>query len=758
MSERIRLLSIFSWPIWVKVSVSFTVAILVPLVVLAFVVVGGIREISQRNVESNIAQNGARQRQVISTLFNQAQNNLNTFVAGPEHQTMLLALPDAIGVSVNPVDKARMITTLQTALLNTGGGLYEKIELLDAAGNMIVEALPGRVQTLSPTEDRSSTPAYAAGLNAEIQNLEQVMSVSIEGDSPVIEIINLVRPDAYAGVVQPPAGYLVARLNNQTAIYNNLANTSEFFNARTFLTTPGGIIIGSNGVEGAESHANLTNSIQRALIGESGIEHFDSGVDSVRYYASIPNTPFVFLSESAVDAVSSEMVNYLLARSFAVLMGIAFLIIVLVLFVTQLIAPPLGRLRNVVQAITAGNFDVQITEDDIRRGDEIGLLVGSVADMRDHIQRLIRDLETRIAARVRDVNTTQEISRYAATQRDLQQLMNQVVGLIVERFPNIYHAQIFLVDKERRYAVLRASTGEPGKRLLERGHRLAVGSVSVVGQATDQGQVMIARDTETSRVHKRNELLPNTLAELAIPLRVGELTIGVLDVQSKQSDTFSQDQINVLQTLADQIAVAIENARLYQESVTQLEEIERGRSASSRQSWRDYMSSHRAQLLESEAGSSPVNRSLSKLRQEATASGKPAVGSLTERNTIAFAIPIRLRDQILGAVEWELPQDEFDNNKVQLAQELTDRLAVSLENARLFRESQRSVERERLVNDIAGRLTSQTDIDEILQTAVREVGQALRSPRVSIRLHEVNGSDSPPKNGNNPPQNGNGHS
>lgn len=748
MSERIRLLSIFSWPIWVKLSVSFTAAILVPLVVLAYVVVGGVREISERNVESYIVENGARQRQVISTIFNQAQNNLNTFVAGPEHRTLLNTLPDSRNTSVNPINKVRLITAFQDTLLNTGSGLYEKIEFLDATGALVVEALPGRIQSLMPSEDRSSTPAYLAGLNAEIQNREQIMSVSIAGNFPVIEIVNLIRPESFAGVIQPPVGYLIARLNNQTAIYSNLANSSEFLNARAFLTTPGGIVIGADGLEDAATHANLGNSIQRALIGQSGVEHFSAGGDRVRYYASIPNTSFVFVSESPIDAVGAEMVNYLFARGFAVLVGIAFLIVVLVLFVTQLITPPLGRLRNVVQAMTAGNFDVPISEDDIRRADEIGLLTGSIADMRDHIQRLIHDLETRIAARVRDVSTTQEISRYAATQRDLQQLMNQVVNLIVERFPNIYHAQIFLVDKESRYAVLRASTGEPGRRLLERGHRLAVGSVSVVGQATDQGQVMIARDIETSRVHKRNELLPDTLAELAIPLHVGNLTIGVLDVQSKQSDTFSQDQINVLQTLTDQIAVAIENARLYQESLAQLEEIERGRSAAIRQSWRDYMNNQRAQLIESEAGNRPMNRGLSKLRQQAAESGKPAVGPLTERNTISFAIPIRLRDQILGAVEWELPQAEFDNNKVQLAQELTDRLAVSLENARLFRESQRSVERERLVNDIAGRLTSQTDIDEILQTAVREVGQALRSPRVSIRLHEVNGSDNPPKNGN----------
>jgi GAF domain-containing protein/HAMP domain-containing protein len=752
MSERIRNLSIFSWPIWVKLSVSFVVAILVPLVVLAFVVIGGVREISERNVESYVAESGARQRQVISSVFSQAQNNLNTFIAGSEHQTLLRSLPDAVGVVVNPVDKARMITVLQDALLNTGSNLYEKIELLDATGVLIVQALPGRTQSLRPTEDRSATPAYTAGLNADIQHLEQVISLSIEGNSPVIEIVNLVRPEAYAGIIQPPSGYLVARLNNQTAIYDNLITSSEFLNSQTFLITPSGIVIGPSGLVDSKSPSAFSNSIQRALAGESGIEHFDAnGADSVRFYAAIPNTSFVFVNEGPIDAVGAEMVNYLFARGFAVLIGIVFLIVVLVLFMTQLIVPPLARLRSVVQAITAGNFDVPIIEDDIRRSDEIGLLIGSVADMRDHIQRLVRDLETRIAARVRDVTTTQEIGRYTATQRDLQLLMNQVVNLIVERFPNIYHAQIFLVDKERRYAVLRASTGEPGKRLLERGHRLAVGSVSVVGQATDQGQVMIARDTETSRVHKRNELLPDTLAELAIPMRIGDVTIGVLDVQSKQSDTFSQDQINVLQTLTDQIAVAIENARLYQESLTQLEALERGRTAATRQSWRDFMNNQHTQSIQSEAGSRPPKQGLSKLRQEALESGKPAVGSLTERNTIAFAIPIRLRNQILGAVEWELPQNEFDNNKVQLAQELTDRLAVSLENARLFRESQRAAERERLVNDIAGRLTSQKDIDEILQTAVREVGQALRSPRVSIRLHELNGID-------NPPQNGNGHS
>lgn len=117
------------------------------------------------------------------------------------------------------------------------------------------------------------------------------------------------------------------------------------------------------------------------------------------------------------------------------------------------------------------------------------------------------------------------------------------------------------------------------------------------------------------------------------------------------------------------------------------------------------------------------------------------VGTVTKNQTIPIAVPVQLRGQTLGAVEWEIPADELNENKLQLAQELANRLALSLDNARLFQESQRAAERERVVNNIAARLTPQTEISDILQTAVREVGQALRAPQVSIRLQRTNGSN-----------------
>jgi GAF domain-containing protein len=186
--------------------------------------------------------------------------------------------------------------------------------------------------------------------------------------------------------------------------------------------------------------------------------------------------------------------------------------------------------------------------------------------------------------------------------------------------------------------------------------------------------------------------------------------------------------------MADQIAIAIQNARLYEESLRRVTEIESTNRQATLRAWQEYMRDQRLAELSIDAGV-PTNVDLSGLRRAALAQGQMVVGDLTERQTIPVAVPIRLRGQTLGAVEWELPAQGFGDDKLELAQELANRFAFSLDNARLFQESRRATERERLVNTIAAKLTAQTNIDDILQIAVREVGQALRAPQVSIRLH-----------------------
>jgi GAF domain-containing protein len=157
--------------------------------------------------------------------------------------------------------------------------------------------------------------------------------------------------------------------------------------------------------------------------------------------------------------------------------------------------------------------------------------------------------------------------------------------------------------------------------------------------------------------------------------------IGALDVQSRESNTFSPDQISILETMADQISISLDSARLYQESIRRLQEIERSRSGALAHEWQDYLYDQRTQRLTVQAGYETTDDY--GLRDLAIKTDQTQVGEKTERSTIPFAVPIRLRGMVLGAAQWEIPVAEFTQGKVQLAEELVNRLALTLENARL---------------------------------------------------------------------------
>ncbi len=171
--------------------------------------------------------------------------------------------------------------------------------------------------------------------------------------------------------------------------------------------------------------------------------------------------------------------------------------------------------------------------------------------------------------------TTTDIAQRILTQLDLEDLLSTSVNNIEQGFDEIYHAQVFLIDPSGQNAVLRASTGDVGQSLIARGHQLAVGSTSVIGQVTQRNEYVLAGDASNDPVHRANELLPETLTELALPLRSREGVIGALDVQSTLRNAFSEEDISTLQTLADQIAIGVENARLLE---TAQREAERARA------------------------------------------------------------------------------------------------------------------------------------------------------------------------------------
>jgi len=179
----------------------------------------------------------------------------------------------------------------------------------------------------------------------------------------------------------------------------------------------------------------------------------------------------------------------------------------------------------------------------------------SELELRQHKMELLRKTQYLEAA--------SEVARVATSTLDLDGILSTSVDLIREKF-EFYHASVFLVEPDSNMAVLRESTGEAGKQLKARNHQLAIGSRSLVGAATASHQPVIVQDVSEDPTHYKNPLLPDTKAEAVIPLLAGDILVGTLDVQSTIVDSFSESDVAILTTLGNQLAIAIQNARLYE--------------------------------------------------------------------------------------------------------------------------------------------------------------------------------------------------
>lgn len=758
MNAIVRTLQLSDWPLAAKFSAAFLAALLIPIAVIALISQNLFQTAGVAALRADLNQDGSYHVADIQKQMTQVLGTLSQ-LAG---QDGLVALLQSDGSSADDVTRAAAL--MQGTLAVTD--LMVRLRLIDANGNL--EAGAANIDRPVQNVSANNRLLFEHAQNALLQGRFQSALVYDDSGTTLVEFSYAIR-DAGGEVL----GFLVATLNNAIFVDNLVADNLTILRPEgrsvspsqipyySYLITSGDRPIRFNGSDynaAVERSLSYRTAVDRAFEGQSGVSQYTLGNDPgevMGFYTTIPDPTnrsqalFAFVVEVPMSGLSGSLLGgFGGPRLFVVGLGLLSIVAVLVVFFHQSITRPLMTLRQAVQGAARGDYGQPIPS--AHRADEIGELSAAFVDMRAQMQSLIGDLEARIANRARDISATQDVSRVAATQRNLQNLLDQVVELIVEKFPSIYHAQVFLVDVDGRRAVLRASTGQSGQLLLLRGHALTVGSVSVIGQATGQGERILVRNTAASPIHSSNEFLPETRAEMAIPLRIGSRVIGALDVQSKQVNPFDEDEISILQTLADQVAVGIENARLYQESTQRVEEIDRANRQATVRAWQEFIYGQRQRELSSQSGR-VTGEDLSGLRRRAVEEARIVIGEPTDHGTTPIAVPIQLRGQILGAVEWEIPSGELNENKLQLAQELAGRLALSLDNARLIQESRRNAERERVVNAISARLTPQTEISEILQTAVREVGQALRAPQVSIRLHRLTPDEKP-----GPSSNGNG--
>ncbi len=226
------------------------------------------------------------------------------------------------------------------------------------------------------------------------------------------------------------------------------------------------------------------------------------------------------------------------------------------------ISRPILEIANTARRFAEGDWLMRAP---VKRDDEIGLLAHTFNQMADELNQFYRSLEQQVRERTEQIQTASEVAALATSATDLSEILRRTVDLIVSRFPQYYHASVFLID-ENDYAVLEASTGPIGEQMKLQGHRLKVGSQSVVGWAAQNRQPRIASDVMEDPIHFKNPLLPETRSEAAIPLIIGNRVLGVLDVQSKNPKAFDAQSVATLQTLASQLAAAIYNAYLREQA------------------------------------------------------------------------------------------------------------------------------------------------------------------------------------------------
>ncbi len=343
-----------------------------------------------------------------------------------------------------------------------------------------------------------------------------------------------------------------------------------------------------------------------------------------------------------------------------------------------------------------------------------------------------------------------EVARNLFERHDLDDFLKHFTDHLVEHFPAIDHAEVYLIRPENQIAVLRASTGAVGQQLLAQEHELEIGGLSAVGRATLTRNELVIQDYSRGTPLKPNPLLSQTRAEFALPLIVNEQVIGALDVQSNQPDAFPLSDLVLLRAIGIQLGVALdglllyeeaqrnirENQALYQQTQANLREIEHLNYQLTGRAWSDYLrvqSEAAALTLDLESGQTSGEAEWTPTLNEAAKHHQ--VITVTQGGRRVLSLPIIVRSEAVGAMEFEFESDApLPDEVFELAQAVGQRLGLALENRRLFDETQRVAQREALINDIGAELQTATGVDAIVQQAARQLQEALAVDQIIIRL------------------------
>ena len=359
-------------------------------------------------------------------------------------------------------------------------------------------------------------------------------------------------------------------------------------------------------------------------------------------------------------------------------------------------------------------------------------------ELEQRVNERTADLEKsndQIQQRASQLEAIANTARYTASIQNLGQLLPAIAQDVSARF-GVYHVGIFLLDSNKEYAILSATNSEGGQKMLARGHRLKVGEQGIVGYATYSGNPRIALDVGDDAVYFDNPDLPDTHSEVALPLRFGQEIIGALDIQSNETNAFSQDDVEIFTILADQVSVAIQNTRSVEQAQRALHEAELATSQLTGIAWKGFVEKIQIRGYRYDG-----------IRPEPV---KAARKSNEEKN--ALLVPVQLRGKVIGRLKFRSTDQtrRWTEDELAIIESTAERVAIALDSARLLEDAQQRALRETFLSEMAAKIGASFQLDSILRDTVEELGQKLRDSKVSFQL--VNPS-APPS-----PENDNGNS
>jgi GAF domain-containing protein len=360
----------------------------------------------------------------------------------------------------------------------------------------------------------------------------------------------------------------------------------------------------------------------------------------------------------------------------------------------------------------------------------------------DQLQVQSRELEELVTQRTRvlerraiQLQTTADIAKLSTELLEPQLLMSQAVELIRARF-GFYHASIFIMDETGNWADLVASTGEAGRNMIARHHRLALGSASIIGWVSANRLPRVALDVEQDPFHFKNPLLPDTQSELAVPLLVGQRLLGILDVQSTEPQAFAEDDIRALEVIASEVAVAIDGARIQREMQEQLDRIERSDRTETQAAWGRIARSRSVPIIHlnpsGEIGS-PTDEVFPVIED----------AIIQDSTTLSpdgrdIAIPIQVRGETVAtlAARRSKPSEPWTDEEIALIEAVASQSAQALEGARQRSEERRRVTELEVINRVSQAVSQMLPQDTLFRIVRRQLIQALGDTDLKVCLFD----------------------